>query len=86
MEVFVQNRLKKIRSISKKENWHFFSTKNNPADILTREERKISGFHENQFWWKGPQFLSQEVIVFEDYTEEPSLEELATFSNLICNN
>ena len=49
-EIFVQNRLKEIRSISKKENWHFCSTNNNPADILTREERKISDFHKNQFW------------------------------------
>ena len=48
-EVFVQNRLKEIRSISKKENWHFCSRKNNPADILTREERKISDFHKHQF-------------------------------------
>ena len=39
-EIFVQNRLKEIKNISEKENLHFGSTKNNPADILTREERK----------------------------------------------
>ena len=86
LEVFVQNRLKEIRSISKKQNWHFCSTKNNPADILTREERKISDFHKNQFWWKGPEYLSQEVIVYKNCTEEPCLQELARFSNPICNN
>ena len=49
-EAFVKICLKEIRSISEKENWHFCSTKNNPADILTIEERKISDFHKNQFW------------------------------------
>ena len=73
-EVFVQNCLKEIRSISKKENWHFCSTKNNPVDILTREERKITDFHKNQLWWKVLEFLSQEVIVYKNCTNSPVFE------------
>ena len=30
--------------------------------------------------------MSEKVIVYKNCTEEPSLEELATFSDLICNN
>ena len=71
-EVFVRNTLKEIRSILEKENWHFCSTKNNP-DILTTEVRKISDFHKYRCWWKGPEFLSREVIVYKNCTEEPRI-------------
>ena len=30
---------------------------------------KITDFHKNQLWWKGPQFLSQKVIVYENCTK-----------------
>ena len=64
-EVFIENRLREIRNISEKNDWYYCSTKNNPADLLTRAEGKLDNFNKNKFWWNGADFLFEKFIVFE---------------------
>ncbi|GIY71353.1 reverse transcriptase [Caerostris darwini] len=53
--VFVNNRVREIRSLSKKEYWRHIPGKLNPADIASRG---CTLQHLLQYgWWKGPEFL-----------------------------
>ncbi|GIX75941.1 reverse transcriptase [Caerostris extrusa] len=53
--VFVNNRVKDIRSLSKKEYWRHIPGKLNPADIASRG---CTLQHMSQYgWWEGPEFL-----------------------------
>ena len=75
--VWVQNRVEKIRSLLDK-NWLFVSTDENPADIGTRP--KPLNNIDFEMWWNGPRFLlgcredwpSQEFILSQ---KEKVLEE-----------
>ena len=58
-----RNRVKEIRKNSEIKNWFYCNTKNNPADILTRS-KGFEKFQENSFWWTGPRFLKDEIVVF----------------------
>ena len=53
---FVQNRVKKIRSLWSKEHWMYCPTELNPSDIASRGA-KSSEIVSNDLWWKGPPFL-----------------------------
>ena len=85
-EVFVQNYLKEIRNISKKENRHFCSTKNNHADILIREENENYWLSQKSIVVEGSAIFVTESYCLRKLYQGPSLQELITFSNLICNN
>ncbi|GIY82133.1 reverse transcriptase [Caerostris extrusa] len=53
--VFVNNRVKEIRSLSKKEYWRHIPGKLNPADIASRG---CTLQHLSQYgWWEGPEFF-----------------------------
>ncbi|UYV62222.1 hypothetical protein LAZ67_1008299 [Cordylochernes scorpioides] len=52
---FVRNRVNEICSISKKENWHYVSGVNNPADLPSRGS-SVKKLIEHK-WWEGPSFL-----------------------------
>ncbi|GIY18772.1 reverse transcriptase, partial [Caerostris darwini] len=53
--VFVNNRVREIRSLSKKEYWRHIPGKLNPADIASRG---CTLQHLLQYgWWEGPEFL-----------------------------
>lgn len=64
-EIWVKNRASKIRELTKSEDgsltWYHVSTKQNPADIGTREESAVK-FNENLLWREGPSFLKQKEI------------------------
>ena len=54
--IFVANRVKKIRTLTNKEQWKYINTNENPADYASRgislaDEVKI------QKWFRGPEFL-----------------------------
>ena len=54
-KLIVENRVIVIRNLIPIDGWHYVSTKENVADIITR-------FHSidlvnNSMWWKGPKFL-----------------------------
>lgn len=53
--VYVANRVQKIRQTTDPEQWHYISTKENPADLASRGTSAAK--LENSTWLKGPDFL-----------------------------
>ena len=60
LKSFVQNRVNEIRKLVPPPLWRYCPTKLNPADILSRG-MKASKLVNNEFWWKGPEFLRKPV-------------------------
>lgn len=56
---FVANRVGEIQSLTDPEQWRHVPTKQNPADLLTRG-LSVSTLIDEESWWKGPAFLTQE--------------------------
>ena len=53
---FVANRVKKIRDFSRKEQWTYVNTKDNPADDASRG-LTVDDSYKVDRWFKGPKFL-----------------------------
>ncbi|XP_070548117.1 uncharacterized protein [Ptychodera flava] len=53
--IFVANRIQRIKESSQPEQWHYISTKENPADHASRGLGVNDMIHSN--WFKGPTFL-----------------------------
>ena len=58
LPVFVQNRLKEIKS-HKDIKFRYVTTAQNPADLATRGV-SAEALIDNQLWWNGPSWLSDE--------------------------
>ena len=56
LEVYVQNRVNEIKQNAPEAKWHYVSTKENPADILSRGI-KVTNLKNNKLWWHGPDWL-----------------------------
>ena len=55
LKTFVQNILIAIRNNVHPENWKYYSTNKNPADIITKI--RMCDISANNLWWEGPHFL-----------------------------
>ena len=55
-KTFVQNRVVKTRKNVSKEKWYYCKTDENPADIITREDKDPT----STLLWNGPKFLHNE--------------------------
>lgn len=55
---FVAKRVEAIQQKSSSVDWHYVSSKNNPADFISRgtSTRKLI---QSSLWWTGPKFLSE---------------------------
>ncbi|XP_070577615.1 uncharacterized protein [Ptychodera flava] len=93
LPVFVQNRVREIRSISV-DALMYCPTKDNPADIITRGI-PASKLQENSLWWNGPRWLGNgnwptcamnDVIPQSDVdtTTRDSEETTAAFKTITC--
>ena len=58
---FVQNRVRKIRSLWSKEHWRYCPSELNPGDIASRGT-KSSVITSSDLWWKGAPFLEKEEV------------------------
>ncbi|XP_055714216.1 uncharacterized protein LOC129808461 [Phlebotomus papatasi] len=58
-DVFVRNRVMKIRSFSTPSQWRHVPTKQNPADVLSRG-CKVLNLISNSLWWHGPSWLQED--------------------------
>lgn len=58
LNCYVSNRVKEIREITDKSHWHWVSTNDNPADLLSRGTPAENLIH-NTLWWQGPKWLSK---------------------------
>lgn len=58
LQIFVGNRVSQIQSLTLPEEWNHISSKDNPADVLSRglSPEKLQ---ECDLWWKGPTWLSK---------------------------
>ena len=89
-DTFVQNRLSVIRAKTRTEDWHYVNTKDNPADIVSRELKSSDLllwdiFHHGPLFlrspdWEAPEAGTEEpetVTVAEAATTEEVMEETA---------
>ncbi|XP_067945305.1 uncharacterized protein [Watersipora subatra] len=58
--MFVANRVKEIRSLSRPDQWFFIAGSMNPADIVSRGSR-VKDLQQFR-WWEGPEFLQTSNI------------------------
>ena len=63
LQTFVHNRVQKILKESRKEEWHWTPTDQNPADFPTRGWT-VQRFLRDQQWLQGPSFLQGGVQVW----------------------
>ncbi|XP_049290939.1 uncharacterized protein LOC125767946 [Anopheles funestus] len=58
LQVFVRNRIEKILQLTEplRVQWRYISTKQNPADIVSRSMLP-EALRTNELWWLGPKFL-----------------------------
>ncbi|XP_044735414.1 uncharacterized protein LOC123297721 [Chrysoperla carnea] len=59
LKVFEANRVSEIQSLGDKTEWRHVRTKDNPADCLSRGQLPFEFFN-NQMWFEGPIWLSQD--------------------------
>ena len=57
---FVHERVKQIRQLCPTAEVRYVDTANNPADIITREQKSPEDFINNVNWWQGPRWLLKE--------------------------
>ena len=62
-DTYVNNRVKQVRDLCE-DHWesikiHYVPTEQNPADIITRQQ-KAEEFITNSTWWDGPEWLLEE--------------------------
>ena len=57
-QLFVQNRVIKIRKLVTPDKWNYCPTDLNPADIASRGS-KATELSDNQLWWTGPDPLKK---------------------------
>jgi len=60
-KTFVGHRVGEIQELTVMSEWNHVSTKDNPADLVSRgcEPTQIQN---NQLWWKGPEWLSKSIV------------------------
>lgn len=71
LKPFVRNRVSIIQELTKIECWHHVSSKENPADILSRG-LNADKIQECDLWWRGPQFLRQAEL--REFSNPASIE------------
>ncbi|XP_066597118.1 uncharacterized protein [Prorops nasuta] len=79
LKIFVSNRVKEIQSKTTIANWHHVTSKDNPADVLSRGQ-KPREFSRNSGWFTGPPFLQEQEFfrptnVFTSRIDLPELRE-----------
>ena len=65
--LFIANRVHRIRSYSKPDQWSYVPTEQNPADCATRgismeDKRRV------KLWINGPEFLKRQILPVNDET------------------
>lgn len=78
-KTFVANRVTQIRANVHQGRWNYVSTKENPADMISRGI-KPSKLKDNLLWWEGPQWLqkSEEEWPLNENVPESNTEIITT--------
>lgn len=59
LKTFVANRIAKIQSLTKIEQWHYIASDDNPADLVSRS-MTAKTLQLTELWWRGPNFLTED--------------------------
>jgi len=70
-KIHIQNKVAEIRQLFPPSSWFYIRSKNNPADIGTKQI-KLKHWLTNELWWKGPKDAELDNA---DFTEIPVEEE-----------
>lgn len=62
LKTFVRNRVSIIQELTQAKAWQHVSSKNNPADLISRGVEPNS-IQNCDLWWSGPSFLQQEKML-----------------------
>jgi hypothetical protein len=70
LKTFVAHRVATIQNLTSSDNWRYINSTENPADILSRgtNPQKLQN---NNLWWFGPQFLSQNNLDLSSSIKQP---------------
>lgn len=63
-KIFVANRAAQIQEMTNGEDWFYVPTKENPADVVSREQLS-NIFLENEMWKKGPSKNLKSIFILE---------------------
>ncbi|KAJ8912490.1 hypothetical protein NQ315_014590 [Exocentrus adspersus] len=81
-KTFVANRVGEIQRLTKIENWNHVSSRENPADLISRGTT-ILELKDNDFWWTGPKWLTQEHLpIFELQSISDDIPEQRSITNI----
>ncbi|XP_078485266.1 uncharacterized protein LOC108950654 [Ciona intestinalis] len=77
-QVFVANRIQKIRDVSKPEYWFHICGKENPADLASRGVSSSHLLKDDSVWLYGPNFLWDQNLTVNDgnFTSTQDVEKL----------
>jgi hypothetical protein len=82
-DIFITNRVNKIRSLTSTDQWKYVSTKENPADCASRgiTPANLSTF---LLWWNGPEWLKEIESKWPNTTVQAHDYEEQNFSKMTC--
>jgi hypothetical protein len=71
LKTFVSNRVSQIQDLTENDLWRYISTKQNPADLVSRgiSPRQLENL---SVWWNGPSFLSE---LHYEFPPQPQIQE-----------
>ncbi|CAD5217992.1 unnamed protein product [Bursaphelenchus xylophilus] len=75
--IYVRNRVRELQSYRKEMEFRFIDGKLNPADIASRGA-KVTELMHNELWWKGPEFLLQDITEWPSTMVVPKLTDVPT--------
>lgn len=75
LKTFVANRVATIQQLTSVEQWHYISSAQNPADLVSRG-LDPSSLHHSSLWWAGPPFLSSGDLPSSDLPSVSSIEDV----------
>ncbi|GFU49374.1 integrase catalytic domain-containing protein [Trichonephila clavipes] len=88
LKTFVSNRVAEIQALSKDYNWKHVSSKNNPADLISRG-CNVDELLKNEMWFSGPDLQTDEYEdnqLFPDPSYRDELKCAVTHSMTECSS
>ena len=84
-KIFVANRVQQIHDVSDVTQWRHIAGVNNPADLASRG-LSASNLVSSELWFKGPPFLQQENIVFDNQMSGDINPDDPELRKAVCNS
>lgn len=81
---YVNKMVQEINNLTKDSEWHYVSTVNNPADLLSRGccPHKLQT---NELWWHGPKELLEPTFQHSPFQEKIIIDNSSKSTCLVAN-